>query len=61
MTLTEMLREIDPMADVRVGLYKEVFKDWLKGVGLPEIGFQYYNFNITESLRKLLITLVDEP
>lgn len=61
MTLTEMLKEINP-DDVE--LNREVFKEWLKEVGLPDyqvIGKNFHQFSATESLRKLLITLVDEP
>ena len=42
---------------------KDTFKEWLRTVGLPN----YYSpnkdgvFNVTRSLRKLLILLVDEP
>ena len=48
--------------DEFVELMKGTFKEWLKTVNLP----QYYNpdgqcCNATESLRKLLVTLVDEP
>jgi len=44
-------------------LLREMFKKWLAEVGLPD----YFSikgdtaFNSTESIRKLLITLVDEP
>ena len=65
MTLTKMLTESlvfdypDQIDDT-----KKVFQEWLQLVGLPD----YYaldrggtGFNTTESTRKLLITLVDEP
>lgn len=62
MTLTEMLVNAGQGGAVHVEYSKQIFKEWLETVGLP----QYYNpdgmcFNATESLRKLLIQLVDEP
>ncbi len=44
--------------------FKETFKEWLRTVGLPN--FQSYGkggvpISATESLRKLLMILVDEP
>lgn len=65
-TLTEMLndKEEEPGGGVPIPDALEVFKDWLKTVGLTD----YYSsnrdgveFNTTESLRQLLIALVDEP
>ena len=65
MTLTEMLIEdmLDPypIPDTP-NKVKEIIKSWLRTVGLP----QYYNpdgmcLNATETIRSLLITLVDEP
>jgi len=56
-TLTEMLREdmldAEPYPDA-VDKVKQIFKEWLGEVGLPV-------YTPTESIRKLLITLVDEP
>ena len=43
---------------------REAVKDWLKEVGLPDyysIDRDSQEFNATSSLRRLLITLVDEP
>lgn len=62
-TLGEML------ADTFTNLYvidkvKETFKEWLKEVGLPLMtSFNKHGetTDATESIRKLLITLVDEP
>lgn len=59
-TLTEALRVLGYREDIE--LAKRVFKEWLRTVGLP----QYFepdgmSFNATESIRNLLITLVDEP
>ncbi|MCK4414937.1 MAG: hypothetical protein KAY32_15490 [Candidatus Eisenbacteria sp.] len=69
-TLTEMLTpileaETDPVeADWLVPIVKKKFKDWLRTVGLPD--YQSYGkggvpISATEAIRKLLITLVDEP
>lgn len=70
-TLTEMLRDTlenvpDDEASIEQDLYlvKETFKEWLKEVGLPTIlntNRDGISFDATKSLRKLLITLVDEP
>lgn len=43
---------------------KDVFKEWLRTVSLPLItaySRDGVSFNATESIRKLLIALVDEP
>ena len=60
MALTEMLaKEVKHPEPV-----KEVFKQWLKEVGLPDhdtIGKGGYIFSATESTRELLILLIDEP
>ena len=62
-TLTEMLINCNTHFELdQIATAKAVFKEWLETVGLP----QYYNpdgqcFNVTESLRKLLVILVDEP
>ena len=61
-TLTEMLKVLGYQEDVE--LAKRVFKEWLKSVGLPdyESKSKYgITFSSTESLRQLLIILVDEP
>lgn len=66
-TLTELLRERicdpDPWTEAQseadeqeVEAVKEVFKDWLKAIGLPP----FYQSS-EESTRQLIITLVDEP
>jgi len=59
-TLTEMLKEnmLDPypIPDA-VDKVKEIFKEWLRTVGLPDSRF----WQAPESIRQLLITLVDEP
>lgn len=74
MTLTEMLRDslkMEPECDAEalaveeeLSTIKSTFEKWLRTVGLPD----YYSpnrdgvpFNTTESTRKLLILLVDEP
>lgn len=61
-TLTEMLKILGYREDI--DLAKRIFKDWLKTVGLTD----HYspdkygvNFNTTDSTRRLLIILVDEP
>lgn len=76
MTLTEMLRvalseDVKPTsqkeADAREyyrGEVKHTFKNWLKTVGLTDyttLDRDSVPFSATESLRKLLILLVDEP
>ena len=55
---------VQPRDARKLALYKTWAKAWLKTVGLPD----YYSlnrdgeeFNTTESIRQLLITLVDEP
>ena len=56
-TLTEMLKEemLDPYPyPDAVDKVKQIFKEWLRTVGLP-------NGMIVESTRHLLITLIDEP
>ena len=73
-TLTEMLRvdlnmtpESDPEAQAiesELIAIKATFKAWLRTVGLPiyySINRDGNEFNTTMSLRRLLITLVDEP
>ena len=61
MTLTEMLLTETYNSDARqdyeesIGVIKEVFKNWLKTVGLTDC------VQTPESIRRLLITLVDEP
>ena len=66
MTLTEMLEEESKELGsiLRVSETKEIFKQWLKEVGLSDhdtIGKGGYIFSATESTRDLLILLVDEP
>lgn len=73
-TLTEMLMsnlKMEPECDAEalavedeLSTIKSTFKQWLQSVGLTD----YYSpnrdgveFNTTESIRKLLIILVDEP
>ena len=61
-TLTGMLKKLGYSEDVE--LAKRIFKDWLESVGLPDtygINRDGECFNTTESIRKLLMTLVDEP
>lgn len=54
-TLTKMLVESDTHFEQdQIVAAKEVFKDWLKEVGLGI-------YSTPESVRKLLIMLVDEP
>ena len=54
-TLTEMLVNADTFFyPDQLATAKEVFKEWLKTVGLPTQMSE-------ESTRQLLITLVDEP
>lgn len=73
-TLTEMLRDslkMEPECDAEakavedeLTLIKTIFKNWLKGVGLPDYDTpdkQGVPFSATDSLRQLLVTLVDEP
>jgi len=48
----------------QVNTVKKVFKEWLFTVGLPDyetVGKGDRVFSATESLRKLLIILLDEP
>jgi len=67
MTLTEML--VDGMLDPypipdTPDKVKEIFKEWLNTVGLPDytsLNMDGYTFSATKSLRQLLIILVDEP
>jgi len=75
MTLTEMLYKAindtppESQPEKEANFYeleciKKVFKQWLKEVGLPDyfsINRDGKGFNATESIRQLLITLVDEP
>ena len=64
-TLTEMLREdATGFNSEDAGVIKGVVQEWLRGVGLPP----YYSmnrdgiaFDTTESIRRLLVVLVDEP
>lgn len=69
-TLTEMLKERLEHPDI--GRYlmgtiddtKEVIRNWLKEVGLPNYtnsSIIVNKFNFTEDIRKLLVILVDEP
>ena len=76
MTLTEMLKEAlyhtdykehysEKFMNEQLAPVKEVFKEWLKTVGLPDLivlgKHGDATFNATEATRKLLMTLVDEP
>lgn len=66
MTLTEMLndKEEEPGGGIPIPDALEVFKEWLKAVGLTDyysVDRDGWNFNTTESIRQLLIALVDEP
>ncbi len=66
MTLAEMLEEKSkyPGSILHVDETKEIFKQWLKEVGLPDhdtVGKGGCIFSATESTRDLLILLVDEP
>ena len=66
MTLTKMLEKADTRMHQpdRVFATKQAFKEWLTKVGLPgyfSIDRDGYSFSATESIRKLLITLIDEP
>ena len=54
LTLTEILSSAIRLNKGEVTTVKEVFKEWLKTVGLPTQMSE-------ESTRQLLITLVDEP
>ena len=64
-TLTEMLEaEATGFNSEDAGVIKGVVQEWLRGVGLTP----YYSmnrdgiaFNTSESIRRLLVTLVDEP
>ena len=61
-TLTGMLKKLGYSDDVE--LAKRIFKEWLESVGLPDyfsLNRDGGGFNATESIRKLLIILVDEP
>ena len=51
-TLTEMLKILGYREDIE--LAKKIFKEWLRTVGLTDCG-------TPETIRQLLITLVDEP
>ena len=63
-TLTEMLRSnlsMEPESDAHaqviedeLNTIKSTFKEWLRTVGLPGLGTE-------EPIRRLLMTLVDEP
>lgn len=61
---SEELAMIAELSEPEIVIIKDTFKEWLKTVGLPDywsagrIGAQ---FSTTESLRQLLIALVDEP
>ena len=65
MTLTEMLEKHDTYpGGIPIQTIKDTFKQWLKEVGLSDhdtIGKGGCIFSATESTRKLLILLVDEP
>ena len=64
-TLTEMLGvEATGFNSEDAEVIKGVVKEWLRGVGLTS----YFScnrdgiaFNTSESIRRLLVTLVDEP
>ncbi|KKN74180.1 hypothetical protein LCGC14_0392660 [marine sediment metagenome] len=63
MTLTELLRRNHYSEDDIVDIKYELRK-WLKEMGLPDydtIGKGGAIFSATDSLRELLVTLVDEP
>ena len=50
--------------EIELATIKNAFKKWLGTVGLPDywsLDRDSIRFNVTESLRKLLIILVDEP
>jgi len=62
-TLTDMLRteafhleDIDEGATIQVEEAKNIFKEWLRTVGLP-----CCYPTVEDGIRQLLITLVDEP
>ena len=61
-TLTKSLKVLGYKRDIV--LAKRVFKEWLRTVGLSDYtcyGRGGVPFSATESIRKLLIILVDEP
>ena len=64
-TLTEMLYFDDiNLNDAEVAVIKRALGNWLREVNLPNhasIDKMGTLFNSTESIRQLLITLVDEP
>lgn len=74
-TLTEMLDKIlndtppESQAEkeanyCEIKCIKDTFKEWLKSVGLTDYyqeGLHDVTFNATQSIRDLLIILVDEP
>ncbi len=53
-TLTGMLTDAMRLNEGEMVMVKRAFRNWLKEVGLPI-------YSTPESIRKLLITLVDEP
>jgi len=53
-TLTVMLIETIRLDEGQTAMVKRVIRNWLGEVGLPV-------YSTPESIRKLLITLVDEP
>lgn len=69
--VSEMTKDEDPGVESRTTPFPEmahdlaeIFKDWLRSVGLTDyftLDKLGLGFNATESIRKLLITLVDEP
>lgn len=65
MTLAEILRRERVYSNgCGVEDIKEAFKNWLREVGLPDYFASNRDgapFNTTESIRQLLINLVDEP
>lgn len=68
LTLTDYLKRyaIPPQHNlVSVEKAKQAVKEWLKEVGLPDYWVEGMatkpNFSATESLRNLLVILVDEP
>ena len=65
MTLIKMLLySYVPMSEAQRESARGQFKEWLRIVNLPNyfsINRDGDGFNTTESLRKLLIILVDEP
>jgi len=67
-TLTESLQEeysvTVKLGESEIKVAKLIFEDWLSKVGLPQYHTTHpdnTSSNATESIRQLLITLVNEP